>query len=61
MTRITVRLLEDERLALLRISEEQRRPPAEQAAWLIRQQLETLGALVLEGVTAKEVPHEYAA
>jgi hypothetical protein len=45
MTRITIFLLEDERRALLELSEEQKRPPKEQAAWLLREQLKALGAL----------------
>lgn len=57
MTRITVVLRDDERRALLLLSEEQRRPPREQAAWLIRKQLEALGALTADDRQAPEVRH----
>lgn len=60
MTRITVVLKDDERRALLRLSEEQRRPPREQAAWLIRKQLEALGILTPDAGPGPEVQHANA-
>lgn len=60
MTRITVVLRDDERRALIALSEKQRRPPREQAAWLIRKQLEALGVLAADDRPAQEVHHAQA-
>lgn len=60
MTRITVVLRDDERRALIALSEKQRRPPREQAAWLIRKQLEALGVLTADDRPTHEVQHAQA-
>lgn len=45
MARITLTISEDERQALLKLSQQERRNPRDQGALLLRQALEEVGAL----------------
>ena len=45
MTRITLTISEDERLALLKLSQHERRDPRDQGALLLRRALEEVGWL----------------
>lgn len=51
MTRVTVSLNRSERAALQQLSEQQRREPRAQAAWIIRHYLEALGLLPISFAT----------
>lgn len=54
MTRITVILKREERAALMRLAQNERRDERAQAAWIIRQQLERLGLLPPAPSTLKQ-------
>lgn len=58
MTRLTVTLLNDEKRALQILSQEERRHIREQAAVLIRCELERRGLLLETAVTSKQTDSE---
>lgn len=59
--RLTLMLREKEREALLLLSEQERRDPREQAAWIIQHELEQRGLLPAQpgkGKSLREMPEE---